>query len=207
MASKKRAAKRKLVHSTRPDLDALSVQDVRFCQFYAESGNASDAYRKAGYANSGSSDSAVGHAAWDKLRKAKIRDYVRELRQQSADVAGITVGRLARSLGRQAFSDRTAIYDKTGRVKSPTNWPDELRAIIAGFEVKEETETTFSVDANGDTVKVETVTVTYKVKFERSTEAKKLLAQWLGMVGSEVTLKDVVTNPLVVGGEAEVDKL
>ncbi len=129
------------------------------------------------------------------------------MQSEAADAEQITVHRLARSLGQQAFAKRTQIFDSNGRVKPPDRWPEELQAIVTGFDVDETTQVTFSIDANGETVKVETVTVTYKVKFERSTEAKKLLAQWLGMVGSEVTLKDVTTNPLVVGGEAEVDKL
>lgn len=192
MAAKKRTWKRKPKHSTRPDLDKLSVQDIRFCQHFAENNNATEAYKQAGYHNSTSSDSAVGHAAWDKLRKAKIRQYVRDLRQQAADVAEITVALLAQGFKRSAFADRTQIFDSKGGIRPPSQWPAELRSIIVGVEV--------IPGRKGQKPR-------YKVKFETGTRAKEILAQWKGMIGSDAVKGGEVPNPLVVGGGADPDEL
>ena len=192
MAAKKSHRKRRPKHSTRPDLDKLSVQDIRFAQYYAEKGNATEAYRQARYHNSTSSESAVGYAAWKKLKNPKIREYIREIRQQAADVAEITVALIAQGFKRAAFADRTQIFDAKGNIRHPHQWPPELRAIIVGIEV--------IPGKPGQKPK-------YKVKFETGTRAKEILAQWKGMIGGESDKGSGVPNPLVVGGEAEVDKL
>jgi len=169
MSTPKRRAK-KLKHSTRPDLDALSAQDIRFCQHYAEHGNAAEAYRQAKYHNSTSSPQAVWFAAWAKLRNPNVRRYVRDIRQQVADMTSITVPMLAQSFKRQALADRTAIFDRRGKVKPPHKWPAELRSIIAGVEV-----------IPGGKGRPDR----YKIRFETSTEARKVLAQWRGMIGKD----------------------
>lgn len=172
MAAKKPTAKkRKLKHSTRPDLDALSAADIRFCQHYAEHGNATEAYKQAGYFNSGKPDYVVGKAAWVLVRKSKIREHIRELREQAADVAGITVGLVAQGFKRAGFADRTKVFDSKGHMLHPRLWPEELRAIIVGFEP------VLPKSQHGQ--------VTWKVKFESGTEAKKVLATWKGMIGND----------------------
>lgn len=178
--------KRKTTHSTRPDADALSVSDVRFCQHYARHGNAAEAYRQAGYRNSDSTPAAVWHAAHDTLRKAKVRTYVRQLRQEACDAAQITVDRLAGRLAAAAFADRTAVFAADGSVRPPHEWPAELRAIVAGVEA-------VPTDAG----------VRYKVRFERSTDALRVLAQWRGMIGADAAVKDLADSLKVLSGVDE----
>jgi hypothetical protein len=79
-------------------------------------------------------------------------------------------------------------------MRHPRQWPAELRAIIVGFEPV--------------MPKTPRGKVTYKVKFESGTEAKKVLAAWKGMIGGEKDDKgDGKPNPLAIGGEADVDAL
>lgn len=184
MARKRKPRKPK--HSTRPDAAALSAHDIKFCQYYAEHGNRSGtaAYKQAGYPNSTSSDSAVGRAAWFLVRKHKIRLYIREIRQQAADAASVTTDLLAQGFKRVGFADRRGVFGPDGRMLPPAQWPDELGSIIAGIEVED----IDGVDPNtGEKV---VVGRRWKVKFERSMEARKVLAQWKGMIGADATLKD-----------------
>lgn len=192
MAAKKRTWKKKLKHSTRPDLDKLSAQDIRFCQHFAENDNATEAYRQAGYFNSDKPDYVVGKAAWVLVRKGKIRQYVRELREQAAEVAEITVNLIAQGFKRTAFADRTQILDARGGIRPPNQWPAELRSIIVGIEV--------IPGKKGQKPK-------YKVRFEAGTRAKEILAGWKGMIGGDAAKDGDVPNPLVVGGGADPEKL
>lgn len=176
---------KKLTHSTTPDVDELSINDIRFCQHYAEHGNATEAYKKAGYSNSNASESAVGKAAWVLVRKRKIREYIRELRRQAADAASVTVNLLAQGFKRVGFADRRGVFGPDGCMLPPEFWPDELGSIIAGIEVEDLEE--------WDDEKKEKVKIgrKWKVRFERSMEARKILAQWRGMIGEDATIKDL----------------
>ncbi len=191
MPQEQREPGRKLNHSTRPDLDQLSAQDIRFCQHYAETGNATEAYKQAKYHNSKGPDSAVWFASSTKLRNPKIRLYIRYLRQQAADVAEVTVSSLAVGFAAMAYTPRTAIFDDAGKMKPFGEWPLVLQQIVTGFDPV--------TDENGN--------VSYKVKFERGMEARKILAQWRGMIGADAEKPNAGDKKLVVGGEADPDKL
>lgn len=170
--AKKSAAALVKKHKTiRPD---LSLAEIRFCQHYAKSNNATQAFIAAEFANHPASDSAANTRAARLLRKRQIRDYIQDLRAAACESAKITTEDLARSFREQAYADRTAIFKADGSMKPPSQWPKELRSLITGLEV--------TTDKDGDT--------TYKVKFERSTEAKKILAQWRGMIGADEQLKE-----------------
>ena len=194
MAANKRVWKRKLKHSTRSLQGELSLNDERFCQHFAEHGNATEAYRKAGYHNSTGKDEVVRSAARYNLTKSHIAVRIRIIRQQALDAAQVTTERIAQSFSRQAFADRTAIFNADGSMKHPHQWPAELKAIVAGIEV-------IPPKRAGGRPR-------YKVRFESGTEAKKVLAQWRGMIGADADTGGDVSNPLVVGGgEADPDKL
>jgi len=191
------AAKRPLTHSTRPDVETLSFNDIRFCQHYAAHGNAAEAYRQADYRNSKSSDGAVRHAAHDKLTKANIRRYIRLLRQQAADAARVTVDELAVGFTQVAYADRTGVFNPDGTMKPPGEWPAELRSIIAGVEAED-------IEEWDDDRKCKvTVGRRWKVKFERSMEARKVLAQWRGMIGSDKSAKVIAETLKVLAGVDE----
>lgn len=198
MAAKKRTWKGDNSAAKSP----LTTQEVRFCRLYAESGNATQAAEDAGYVST--DRVALAQRAKYLLKKPQISECVARMRREAADAEQVTVNRLAQSLGRQAFADRTRIFDADGRMTRPDRWPEELRSIVAGFEVEEETETVTDPASGHQVVRV---TTTYKVKFERSSDAKRILASWLGMTGTDVTLKDVKETPLVVGGGVDVNKL
>lgn len=179
-------AKKTLKHSTRTVsvLDELTVPDIKFCQHYVEHGNAVEAYRHAGFPKSGSSYQSVGTLAHRLSKSVKIRRYLRHLKAQAADVAKMTAAAVIQSIGWQAFTDRRGVIGQDGEMLPPHLWPAELGAIIAGLDVEELEE--WDEDKK---CKVK-VGNKWKVRFERSGEAKRLLAEWLGLVKNKSDEKD-----------------
>jgi phage terminase small subunit len=189
MAAKKR--KWKSSRSTRPFQGELSLADERFCQHFAEHGNATAAYRQSGYHNSAGADDAVRQAARYNLTKAHIALRIREVRRQALDALQVTPARIASSFAHQAFADRTAIFNADGTMKHPRQWPAELRAIVAGVEL-------IPPKRAGGRPR-------YKVRFESSTEAKKVLAQWRGMIGEREAAPTAAGDRVVIEGDGAVD--
>jgi len=180
----------------------LSLREIRFCQLYAETENATQSYVDAGFSHG---RPTAGQLAFRLLKKVQIREHIQDLRDAACESAKITTAKIARSLSQQAFTDRRAVFDTQGRMKPPHQWPKELAACIAGIEVDNLEE--WKVDTESGGRKKAIVGYRWKVKFERSTEAKKILAQWLGMIGAEATGVVPQSNPLVVGGEADPSAL
>jgi len=179
----------------------LTVQDIRFCHHFAEHGNAVEAYKKANYHNSNAAYHTVGKAASLLVKKGKIRRYLRQIKEQAADSAGITVDLLAQGFRRVAFADRRGIFGADGSMLPPEFWPPELGSIIAGIEVEDLEEWD---DVQKCKVKIGRK---WKVRFERSMEARKVLAQWKGMIGADADKPGGEDKKLVIGGDADPDKL
>lgn len=182
-------------------MDELSVQDIRFCQHIVGGMSQLDAFRKAGYKNSNSSDNAVSKAASKLVRKGKIRRYLRQIKEQAADAAGISVDMLAQGFRRVAFADRRGIFGEDGSMLPPEFWPPELGSIIAGIEVEDLEEWD---EAQKCKVKIGRK---WKVRFERSMEARKVLAQWKGMIGADADKPGAEDKKLVIGGGANPEDL
>ena len=91
------------------------------------------------------------------------------------DAERVTTPRIAQSLAREAFADRTAVFDAEGAVRPPSEWPAEVVAISVGYEVTE------SVDPRTGAVAARRV----KVKFADPLKALKTLAVWRGMIGAK----------------------
>lgn len=182
--------RRKPKHRTEPP--ELTAREVRFCAAYVELGNATAAAERAGIVATRGSLSTL---AWRMLKKVEIRTLIRRMQQEAADAEQVSINRLAHSLGQEAFADRTAIFDAKGQVKPPQMWPAALRALVVGIDVEE---------VRGKTGKT---TVRYKVRFVRGTEAKKVLAQWRGMIGADRAESGAPAEPLVVGGESSPESL
>lgn len=188
-----------MARSPRTRKPELSIKDIRFAQGVAAGKTLKQAYLDAGFAAK-VTDNATQQAAWSLLKNPKnsiILDYVHDLQDAAAETAKITMEDMARSLREQAFADRTQVFNDDGSMKLPKDWPQELRSIIAGIEVDNIEEWTKDPDT-GERVKT-VIGQNWKVKFERSTEAKKILAEWRGIGGSKVLDADrSASNPVLV---------
>ena len=150
----------------------LTFREVRFCNFYLEHGNATQAARDAGYTSA--SDGALRYLACKLLAKPNVAEYLREAIEQYLDSEKVTRSKIAQSLADEAFADRTAIFDDAGDVLPPREWPQELRGLIVSLEF------TRMVDPATGLV----TSQRYKVKFAAPTAAKKVLAEWREQIGA-----------------------
>ncbi len=183
--------------------DGLTASEVRFCELFARgSDNSTQAYIDAGFpcklSPSGEVDRGNTRArAWILLRKVDIQRRIRAFRGHATEAAGITTDLLAASLKHEAFFPRRSVFHKrTGRVLPPSKWPPEVDAFITGFDVKETTKIVRDPDTgravmDPKTMRAERATVVeYKIRFTAPTEAKRVLAQWLGMIGDRVAVEE-----------------
>lgn len=69
---------------------SLTIKQENFCLAYIETGNASEAYRKAGYSK-GMSDKTVNEAASRLLKDSKVIARLEELRNPVVEAAQITL--------------------------------------------------------------------------------------------------------------------
>jgi len=148
----------------------LSAAEVKFCQAFFETGHAGESYRKAF-----PEITAADTMACRLLREKRIRLFLRELQDEAAAVAKTTIPKIVRAAEQSAFGSRVLCFDDDGKMLPPKQWPLWLQVEIVGFEVNERM----------NPVTGETIT-TYKVKLSKASEARDLLAKWLGMLNQPV---------------------
>ncbi len=160
----------------------LSFREVRFVNAYLEHGKPSQAAREAGYKSI--SDAGLRKCAESLLHKPPVADYLRECLDQYLDAERVTVPALAQAFRREALADRTQIFTAEGDVINPRDWPTELKALLTGFEAT----------ILRDSITGAITGTRYKVKFVNPTEAKRVLAEWRGMIGPKAVVTDSTAN-------------
>jgi hypothetical protein len=182
------APKMKRIQSKRP---ALSLREINFCVHYAECGQATEAYRSAGYPQHAAESTWV--LACRVLRKPAVAAYIWELRNQACDVAQATVTKIAQGLCRAAFADLRKLYDARGRIKVPSEWPDDLALAIDGVDSQDLFETQTETDPETGKKTKRRVLVGYarKVRLTKRVEALKTLAVWRRMIGRDAEVEYV----------------
>lgn len=157
----------------------LSYREVRFVNFYLEHGNATQAARDAGYTlGAGAEDDVqLRKLASDLLTKPYVAAYYAECLGAYLDAERITVPKLAQSYAWEAFADRSGIVDPvTGLTMNPCLWPVELRSLLIAYDQVTTTDP-----------KTREVVTRHHVKLVGMTEAKRVLAEWKGMIGAKAT--------------------
>lgn len=91
-----------------PDYFKLNEMQFAFIRHYAETFNALESARKAGY--SSSSEKALSVRAWSLLKNPKILFWIREFVKQCAMPADVVLARLA-SIATGSLEDFITIYD------------------------------------------------------------------------------------------------
>lgn len=82
----------------------LTLKQENFCNFYIETGNASEAYRRA-YAAEKMKDETINRVAFDLLNNPKIAARIKELQGELKAVSDITKERVLEELSAIAFAD------------------------------------------------------------------------------------------------------
>lgn len=178
-----------------PRLPVLTVREVRFCRSLAEHGIASRAYQEAGYECDDKSEAAIRKAASRLHARPDLKALIAQMVGEAADAERVTVSRIAQGAAREAFAPRSRLFAADGTVLPPGQWPEELDALVTGVKVRTRTK-------DGVT------TVEHEVRFAAPTAARRLLAEWRGMVGAK---PDASADPkdarIVVGGESSPEAL
>lgn len=85
------------------NMKGLTIKQENFCNYYIESGNASDAYRRA-YSCEKMKDETVNIKASELLNNGKIAVRVKELQEEQKEKSDITKERVLQELSGIAFS-------------------------------------------------------------------------------------------------------
>lgn len=123
----------------------LTVKQENFCNYYVESGNASEALRRA-YSCNSMADKTINEKACRMLKESKISARIAELQGQLKDKSDITKEGMLKELANIVNVRITSIgtiKDNVFIVKSLNNLPDEIISAIQsikqtnnGLEVK-----------------------------------------------------------------------
>ncbi|MEA4980743.1 MAG: terminase small subunit [Petrimonas sp.] len=123
----------------------LTVKQENFCNYYIETGNASEAYRRA-YSCDKMKDETVNVKASELLNNGKITVRVKQLQdalQKRSDITKDEVIKELSSIVRSRVTDVLSAKGMTVRIKSIEELPDEVVACISsikkikgGIEVK-----------------------------------------------------------------------
>ncbi|MPM34677.1 hypothetical protein SDC9_81264 [bioreactor metagenome] len=123
----------------------LTVKQENFCNYYIETGNASEAYRRA-YSCDKMKDETVNVKASELLNNGKITVRVKQLQdalQKRSDITKDEAIKELSSIVRSRVTDVLSAKGMTVRIKSIEELPDEVVACISsikkikgGIEVK-----------------------------------------------------------------------
>lgn len=200
-------------HSTKKPV--LSAEDVKFANLLfasrAQIGGGSSVarcYTEAGFP-ARETEQATIRAAYRRVKNRQFREFYRILQDAAAASAQVTPSIVTRELARIALFDLRQVFDDRGRIRLPCDWSDAVAAGILSVESEEIFEYEYEVDeTTGKKVRRKVlVGYTRKVKRCPPTEALKLLAQILRMIGQDAEGAKAAPAPLVIGGEANVDAL
>lgn len=126
-------------------MSKLTVKQENFCNYYIETGNASEAYRRA-YSCDRMKNETVNRKAAEMLENGKITARVNQLQKALQERSDITKDKAVKELANIALSRVTDVLTARGRtvrIKNLSDLPDEVRASISsikesngGIEVK-----------------------------------------------------------------------
>ena len=118
----------------------LSIKQENFCNYYIETGNASDAYRRA-YCCTKMKDTTVNRKSFEALTNGKITARVKELQGEMKKRSDITKEMVLQELRCIAFADiRDYLLIREGRVlfKDSDKWTDEQAKAVEGYKETKE---------------------------------------------------------------------
>jgi len=113
---------------------SLTPKQQRFVEEYLVDLNATQAYRRAGYAGD---DNVCAVEAHKLLSNPKVGDAVAALKLERSEKTGINAAWLLQRLADEATADVADLYHDDGRIKPVKDWPLIWRqGLVAGLEVE-----------------------------------------------------------------------
>jgi len=117
--------------------NGLTQRQEAFCLAFIETGNASEAYRRA-YKPKRMTAKSIHEKASHILAESKVRARVFQLMEGAARRAELTLDGTLRELHGLVHSDLRKVFDpRTGALLQPHQWPDDVARGMASVKVVE----------------------------------------------------------------------
>jgi phage terminase small subunit len=185
-------------------VDGLSMSEHKFCMEYVKRNDDGTNSVLAAYPGQFNGPVSAGVFASSLMRRPLIKDRIRHLKRELIQVALVTLPRLVVALADQAFADRRQLFDDDGVLKPVQKWPAWTGHTINTIKVTERVMRPKSFvrgDDPDDEVVVERRT---EIKMDTPFEAKRILAEWQGMIGKQAddaNSKEEVEDVSVINGD------
>lgn len=108
----------------------MTPKQQRFIEEYLVDLNATEAAKRAGY-----SEKTAYSQGQRLLKNAEVAAQISEAQQERGEKTGVTAERVLEELGSIGFSDIRHCFTRSGHLKRPEEWPDEVAAAISSVEV------------------------------------------------------------------------
>lgn len=115
---------------------SLPVKREKFAQEYVLSGNAAAAYRIAYPSSQKWKDSAVYTQSSILLSNSKVLERVEALRNEIKVKFDVSAERLILEQSRIALFDFRKLFDESGRLIDPKDFPDDVAAAVSSVKVR-----------------------------------------------------------------------
>lgn len=113
----------------------LTIKQENFCNYYIESGNASDAYRRA-YSCEKMRDKQVWEESCKLLSNPNVAQRVKELQEEQKNKSDITKERILQELSGIAFSSIASMYNTWIERKEFDELSDKEKSAIKSISTK-----------------------------------------------------------------------
>jgi phage terminase small subunit len=147
----------------------LTTKQQRFVDAYVANPNGARAAIQAGY-----SAKTARAIASENLRKPEIVAAIRKATKRQQARADARIEKVRAALAEIAFADIRGIFDETGQIREPSQWPDELKPMVNYSKVER-------IRRNRDGEEISRVVTQVKVEIQGRLKALELLGGNLGM--------------------------
>lgn len=183
------------------DSDELTAPQIRFVLACFDGKRLTDAYELAGFPPVTRESARV--MAFRLAQRPHIRAYMQKVRQQAADAAQVHANEVVALAAAIARFNPKLIMDRDGLFLPLDQWPDSIAMVVESIQSDEVYE-----PVPGAKGQRRLAGFTRKVKFASRLGALRLLAEIKELVGQNKSdTGKAKPDPLVVGGEADPDKL
>ena len=109
-----------------PKIGDLTEKQRIFCERYCTNWNATKAAIEAGH-----SEKTAHAIGWENLRKPEIQEYIKHIKDNAADFAGVSFLRNVQELAKLAYGSAADLRDSWENMKDWEELPDDVKATIA----------------------------------------------------------------------------
>ena len=122
-------------HTNEKDMKGLTIKQENFCNYYIESGNTSDAYRRA-YSCEKMKDKQVWEESCKLLSNPKVAQRAKELQEEQKNKSDITKERILQELSGIAFSSIASMHNTWIERKEFDELSDKEKSAIKSISTK-----------------------------------------------------------------------